>query len=223
MRDQRPVPDATECHGLHLARRRGDRAGEAARPDDDPAVPEEDERVARVEPGAIAELREERRGERNPGDDGAQQPVWADHLDAPLGREPRAAAGAHPTGRLDRDVRGAADRALDRLAVVARKRALERRAARQRPRGVLRRDEPLLIRGECGVEAGLQARVHEPRLAVLRDGRKPGEGGRERQERKQQEIDDELQLEAAHRLSFKTPAPSADDPRESHRQRGYGA
>ena len=45
---------------------------------------------------------------------------------------------------------------------------------------------------------GLEARVDPPRLALPRHLREPPEGGPDRQQRQEQEIDDELDLEATH-------------------------
>ena len=60
------------------------------------------------------------------------------------------------------------------------------------------------------------ARVDAPRLALACNRREAPERGRDREEREQQEIRNELDLEAAHSgpvhllLMLKVPAPAAD-------------
>ena len=90
---------------------------------------------------------------------------------------------------------------------MRREGALERGTARERAgRGVGGR-QPLLVGGERRAEPGLEARVDEPRLAPLRHGREAREGGGQRQEREKQEVDDQLQPETGHSLSFKFRPP----------------
>ena len=54
----------------------------------------------------------------------------------------------------------------------------------------------LLVGREPGAEAPLEPRVDLPGLTLPRDAREPPEGGRQRQQREHDEVDDELELEA---------------------------
>ena len=61
--------------------------------------------------------------------------------------------------------------------------------------------EILVVRRDGGAQAGLELRVDAPHLALLRDRAEPPERGRRRQEREQDEVRDELELEASRRRS----------------------
>ena len=133
--------------------------------------------------------------------------------DGDVADEPAAARPRRLAGRTE-DGRTADDKAVDRgdgdaaLRVQHLLEAREVAAPRDRCWKMIPCDRGRLLLGRVqrgpGSDAsrdrmpGLDACVDLPRLALPRDLREPPEGGPDRQQRKQQEIDDELDLEATH-------------------------
>ena len=90
---------------------------------------------------------------------------------------------------------------VDGRQVAGLELSLERREAGEPCRLALGAVDSLLVGGDHRAKAGLQAGVDLPRLALPRHARESPEGGSHRQEREQQEVDEELDLEATHGAS----------------------
>ncbi len=103
--------------------------------------------------------------------------------------------------RFDGDLRLVAKHVGKGGAVAALEILLEDPRLGDRRRPLLGCVELLLIRRDQRSHRGLEARIDPPRLALARHLRESPEGGRDRQQRQQQEIGDEFELEATHDFS----------------------
>ena len=189
---------------------------EGRRRRDNAVVAHDHERVGGAEAGARAQDVGERPVERDRDRDGADEALPRDDRDLARRRERRRLADAEPVDRRHGDVARRLEPVVDGRQVPALELPLERRQACE-PRGLaLGAVDALLVGGEHGAEPGLEARVDLSRLALAGNAREPPEGGGHRQEREQQEVEEELDLEATHRESlacpriFKSRIPSAD-------------
>ena len=99
---------------------------------------------------------------------------------------------------LHTQMRTRAQQPLQRRSVAVHQGLLEPRIARQARGGAVRRDELVLVGRQRRTQPGLQACVDPPRLAPGRNRRESPESGRQRQQRQQQEIGDELDFETSH-------------------------
>ncbi len=224
-RDQRAELHTVDVHRLRPPGTDRDRALEIGRCHGDRGSAKDDEPVAGAEAGPVAKRLDERRVERDGN---------GHRADEAFAREGHGLTGGGERGRMpdgetvdggDANVARVLELVHERRQVTLRDLLLEDRRAGEPGRLALRAVESLLVGGDDCAEAGLETRVDPPRLTLAGDAREAPVGGRDRKQRKQQEVDDELDLEAAycaialHQRSpirrssqrmFKDPTPFAD-------------
>src|SRR4051812_43929616 len=98
----------------------------------------------------------------------------------------------------DANVARVLEQVHERRQVTRFDRLLEDRCAGKTPCLALCPVEPLLVGGNDRAQAGLEARVDAPRLALSGDARESPEGRGDREQREKQEVDDKLDLEAPY-------------------------
>ena len=161
--------------------------------------------VARREPRSLPHRVDERLVERDVAVDRPDQPDAREDLHEPLPCERRRRTDVERVaGGEDVDPRRVAQHVRQHREVPLLELDLEGAVARERLRRGLRVVETPLVRRQRRAETGLQARVDAPRLALPGDRREPPERGRNRQQREQHEIEDELDFEATQRRSHTT-------------------
>ena len=156
------------------------------------------QRVLRTEPRAAPQLRGEALVERDVCDDGADPAETRHDVHAATGGDVLRPADGETERRADVEIGRVAQRPGEVVAVTADQFGLERPVARERRRRPPRGVQAFVVRDERGAQAGLQARVDAPRLAFRGHGGEAPEGRRQWQQREEQEITDELELEASH-------------------------
>ena len=195
-RNESPVALAGHADRLCPSGRERDRAVHVRRGRHDLRSFERDENVRRREPGARAHRVDERHVVRDVAVDGADEAYAREDLDLALRGESRRRADLERVGGADDIDPGRVAQRLPQVGDVhALELDLEGAVAGERLRRALRRVELLLVRGEGRAEACLETGVDAARLALSRDRREPPEGGRDREQREQHEVDDQLDLE----------------------------
>src|SRR6266540_5379097 len=180
---------------------------DTTRTGDDPSALCEDDVIVALQPGADLQPADESRVERHGGDDGTSRPARPDHGDLALRGRRVALADAEAARSLHAQARLAPKQTLERRAVALQQRSLEGRIPGEPGGGGICGDKLILVAGQRGPEARLQAGVHPPRLTPACDGRKTPERRREREERQQQKVGNELDFETTHGFPSSPPPP----------------
>ena len=173
--------------------RRQAATADAGRADADKTALGDDERVG-SDPGAVAQARHGRSAERNARGQRAEASARADHLDDLRGPDRLGGTGREHS-RPKADVGCAPEDPPQRNPVAALQVALETRARREPAGAVPCSLELVLVRAQDGAEARLETHVHAPRLASAGDGVQPPGRRAQGEQRDEQEIRDEFELE----------------------------
>ena len=205
---ERPVPGARYLHRRTPPRRHGDLTVKRRRRRHDPRSLEQHENVAGVERRTAAKALDEADIERNRRHDLAEATRSHDDVDGQPSRETRQSARAKSTCADDIQRRLMGEDPSQRPAVLALERALQRSRAREPLCFRLRPVGPLLVERKRGAKR-LLAQGDLSRPAGAGHRAEPPVRGRQRDEREQDEIRNELELEAAQ---LRPPQGQAETP-----------
>jgi hypothetical protein len=187
-------------------------AGHEGRRRHDPPPRQENEDIARVEGRLAPETRDQPTVERDRRHDPAEPTCSRHHIDREAGGAGRNRTRMEAVGPEDVERRLARDDPLQLPAVTALEGALERTKAGDPLRLRLGAIGALRVERERGAQTCLLPEGHLARLARACDGAEPPVRRRERDEREQHEVRDELEFEAAQLDPFelKRIPPPAD-------------